>query len=141
MAKVVKERDMQVSLESLTKVIQDYEKYPEFLPEVVGAHVLSRSGTKAEVQFEINLMKRFQYKLQFWSDAPGEICWKLVESDFFKVNEGKWVLSSSSPKVTHARYELEVSFGFFVPSFITKTLTEVNLPTLLDKFEAQAKKL
>jgi coenzyme Q-binding protein COQ10 len=142
MAKAVKEKEMKVSLEALKKVIQDYETYPEFLPEVVGAKVISREGAdKAQVQFDINVIKRFQYTLKFWSDSPNTFCWKLIESDVFKTNEGKWTLSSTGPHSTLAKYELEVGFGFFVPGFVTKGLTESNLPALLDRFEAQAKKV
>lgn len=141
MAKAVREKEMNVSLEALKKVIQDYERYPEFLPEVVGAKVLERSGEQAHVQFDINLMKRFQYTLLFDHPKPNELSWKLVSSDFFKCNDGRWVLESRGPSATHVRYELDVSFGFFVPGFIVKTLTETNLPALLDRFEEQARKL
>lgn len=136
MAKVIKEKEMNVNAADLMAVIQDYENYPEFLPEVVGAEIVTKGKKKnTEVQFDLNLIKQFQYKLSFDEKSDTEVSWTLVDSDFFKANEGRWVLTPKNENTTLARYELEVGFGFLVPGFITKTLTETNLPGLLDRFE------
>jgi ribosome-associated toxin RatA of RatAB toxin-antitoxin module len=93
------------------------------------------------VIFELEVMKRFQYELEF-NIIPGkEVTWHLVESNFFKKNEGRWGLASLGADRTHVQYEVEVAFGFFVPGWVTKKLTEVNLPKMLDSFEGQAKKV
>jgi hypothetical protein len=42
---------------------------------------------------------------------------------------------------TWVKYELEVGFGFLVPGWITKKLTESNLPQMFDKFETRAKEI
>jgi ribosome-associated toxin RatA of RatAB toxin-antitoxin module len=63
-----------------------------------------------------------------------------VESDFFKTNQGKWILSPHQVG-TWVKYELEVGFGFLVPGWITKKLTESNLPQMFDKFETRAQEI
>lgn len=140
MSSVVKNKVFPVSIESLYRAITDFERYPEFLPEVVSAKKIGSSDSQCDVQFELEVVKRFQYTLSFSMKAPNEVRWKLKDSNFFKNNDGAWVLKSISPTETEVHYELDVSFGFLVPGWISKKLTEVSLPKMFDNFEAQAKK-
>ena len=136
---VVQERDIPVPRGKVFEAITRFERYPEFLPEVVSAKIISGEGTNlVRVHFELEVIKRFVYELEFALSPPGEITWKLVESDFFKENEGKWLLEEKSPEKTHVRYELKVGFGFFVPGFVAKQLTVVALPKMLENFEGEA---
>jgi len=142
MARITREKVMKVSPEALFKAITEFESYPKFLPEVVGAKRLPGStDTKVKVEFELEVMKRFKYTLEFKIKGQEEIAWKLTDSNFFKTNEGMWKLTPKGKKETQVHYELEVGFGFMVPGFVSKKLTEVNLPKMLDSFEEQAKGL
>ncbi len=142
MARVIREKEMDVSQEALFGVIVDFEKYPEFITEVVAAKVMpGATKEKIRVQFELEVVKRFAYTLEFKIDGKEEVSWKLVESNFFKTNEGAWKLTSLGKNKTEATYELEVGFGFLVPGWITKKLTETSLPTMLSNFETRAKKV
>lgn len=138
---LTKEREFLVPVSALYQAVTDFDHYKDFLSEVSGSEVISGQGTdKLRVRFEINLMKRFSYDLEFHLIPEKEVRWKLLESDFFKVNEGRWIFSPKD-SVTHVTYELNVQFGFLVPGWITKKLTENNLPQMFDKFENKAKGL
>lgn len=138
MAQVVRDKTMKVTSKALFDTITDFKSYPKFLPEVKSAEVKSGGSPKKKlVTFEIEVVKRFSYTLEFLISEPSTVSWKLVDSNFFKTNEGKWELKEKG-KSTDVHYELEVGFGFFVPGFITKTLTEVNLPKMFDSFEKEA---
>jgi len=137
---VKREKEMGVSVESLYLAITTFEDYPKFLPEVVGAR--RHEGATIEktlVTYELEVMKRFEYTLEFSMKLNQEIKWKLVESNFFKTNEGRWLIKSKGPNETHVEYELDVSFGFLVPGWISRKLTEVSLPKMFESFETQAK--
>jgi coenzyme Q-binding protein COQ10 len=142
MPKVVQEVSMAVAAESLRRAILDFEKYPEFLSEVVAAkaHDKKSDGTQ-RVDFEIEVIKRFKYTLEFDLSAKDTIKWRLIDSNFFTANEGSWELTSAGDKKTDVVYSLEVGVKFLVPGFIAKKLTEVSLPKLLESFEARAKKM
>ncbi len=142
MAKVIREKKMAVSQEALFKTITEFEKYPDFLKEVVGAKVVGkRTPEKIRVQFEIEIVRKFIYILEFSIVSKNEITWKLVESDFFKQNEGRWILNSNGTHETAVHYELEVGVVFLIPSWISNKLTEVNLPKMFDSFESRAREL
>src|ERR1041385_2420300 len=96
MPKVVKEKEMAVSQAQLFRAITDFSSYPEFVSEVVSA-TLEPGGTekKFDVTFELEIVKRFQYTLEFEvirGKGREEVRWKLKKSNFFKNNDGRWVL-------------------------------------------------
>lgn len=133
---------MDVPAEALFKAITDFEAYPKFLPEVVAAKPEPvTSPTRRRVLFELEIVKRFQYTLEFDIQGQEKVAWKLVESNFFKNNEGLWSLKPRDAKSTEVHYELDVGFGFLVPGWISKKLTEVNLPKMFDSFEGRAREL
>lgn len=138
--KIITDRVMQVPMETLFEVISDFKAYPEFVSEVVGVKIESKgTAAKTIVHFELELMKKFDYTLEFKITKPTEVAWKLVSSNFFKNNEGCWQLSAIDARSTQVHYELDVGFVFFVPGFISRKLTEVNLPKMFDNFEARTK--
>jgi len=141
-AKVTRDKVMEVSAAALAQAITDFENYPQFVTEVVAAKKLpGGAADKPRVVFELEIVKRFKYTLEFKLDGHKEISWKLVESDFFKTNQGRWLLEAKGPKQTHVTYEVEVGFGFLVPGWITRKLTEVNLPKMFERFEDRARAL
>jgi len=138
MAKVVQDKWMQVSPDKLYAAIADVTKYPDFLSEVVSSTVLPGATENGfRVKFEIEVVKRFSYTLEFMLEPRNRVHWKLIESDFFKKNDGKWELSPKNDG-TQVHYELDVEFGFLVPGWISRKLTEVNLPKMFESFEGAA---
>ena len=139
MPKVAREKEMAVPVEILFRAITEFNDYPKFLPEVVGVSVApGGSDSSKKVTFELEIMKRFEYTLEFNIVEKREIGWRLVDSNFFKTNDGKWKLTPVDKTKTHVVYELDVAFGFLVPGWVSRKLTEINLPKMLDSFEARA---
>lgn len=138
MAAVTRDKEMRVKKATLFGVIIDFERYPQFLPEVMSAQIKSGKGTnKVTVEFELEVIKRFQYLLEFHIEPQEKVSWRLKESNFFKENAGCWSLQEC-PQGTRAHYELSVGFGFLVPGWVTKKLTETSLPMMFALFEKRA---
>jgi ribosome-associated toxin RatA of RatAB toxin-antitoxin module len=131
---------MAVSQAQMFKVITDFPAYPQFVSEVVSAKVEPGGNAKKfQVTFELEIVKRFEYTLEFEVRGKEEVRWKLAKSNFFKTNEGRWLLESLGPEKTRVVYEVDVGFGFLVPGWISRKLTETTLPKMLENFEARAK--
>jgi ribosome-associated toxin RatA of RatAB toxin-antitoxin module len=142
MASVKREKEMPVPVSALYRAITDFESYPQFINEVVGVRVApGGSDQKKKVTFELDLMKRFEYTLEFNLTENREAAWHLVDSNFFKVNSGRWLLNPMDESATSVVYELEVAFGFLVPGWVSRKLTEINLPKMFDSFEERARNL
>ena len=133
---------VQVPVAQFRKVIDDFESYPSFLPEVKSISVANRTDAGADVTYEIDVIKRIQYTLRIVS-TPDGARWSLLKGDFFKKNEGSWTLRPEGDGATHATYSLEVGIGGFIPipKAITDKLTEQQLPSLLENFKRRAESL
>jgi ribosome-associated toxin RatA of RatAB toxin-antitoxin module len=131
-----------VTPDQMMKVIADYEKYPEFLPEVKRISVSNRTDRTVDVTYEIEVVKRLQYTLRLTTEGL-VTRWQFVSGDLFKRNEGSWTLRAEPDGRTHATYSLEVAIGGFipVPKALTDKLTEQSLPALLDNFKRRAEAL
>lgn len=138
MPKVFLDQKAKTSIESFYSAISDFENYHRFLPEVLASKI--ETVSPLFVQFEIELIKKFQYTLEFKCEAPHLVTWKLVSSNFFKKNEGAWSLKSLSANEVDVHYELNVEMGFFAPAMVIKKITEINLPIMFKNFEEEAKR-
>jgi ribosome-associated toxin RatA of RatAB toxin-antitoxin module len=121
-------------------VIVDYEKYPEFLPEMERAEVVARDGDAVDVEFSLHLIKRLTYTLRLVGEPKVAVSWSLVDGMFQK-NDGGWVLEALADGRTRATYRVDVAVGVFVPGAITKRLIGSTLPTTLAAFKARAESL
>jgi coenzyme Q-binding protein COQ10 len=132
-----------VTPDQFLSVVQDYESYPQFLPEIKKLTVANKTATSAEVSYEIDVIKRIHYTLKL-ERADYKITWRLMTSDLLKKNEGSWELKAEAGGAkTHATYNLELAIGGFipVPSAIINKLSEQSLPGLLNNFKRRAESL
>lgn len=125
--------------EKLYAVIIDYERYPEFVPNMVRARLVRRDGHRAEVDFEVKLLgKAIPYTLLFEETPVEGIKWRLVRSSFIKENTGGWHLRADGENRTHATYKLEVKVAFLIPKFMSTGLAASELPKVLEAFKKRA---
>ena len=128
--------------EKFFEVIADFEKYPEFIPEVKRAKVLEKKGNKLKVEYEVSVIKTIRYTLELTLEPPNRLSWTLAEKGFFKQNDGAWELKSiDGGKRTEATYTVEIAFGILVPKAIIKTLVSQNLPQMLKRFKERAESI
>ena len=121
-------------------IISDYEKYPEFLSEVKNIEVLREENGKKLVEYTVNVVKDFKYRLWMVEEAPSKITWSFDSGDLFKVSDGSWVLEDEAGK-TRATYSVEAKFTMFVPGPVAKALVSVNLPNMVSSYHKRVKEL
>ena len=125
--------------ERLYAVIIDYERYPEFVPNMVASKLVRREEHRAEVDFEVKLLgKSIPYTLLFDETPYKGIKWQLVRSSFIKENSGNWNLRAEGDAKTHATYTLEVKVSFLIPKFVSTGLAGSELPKVLEAFKKRA---
>lgn len=126
--------------EQFFKIISDYEKYHEFLPEVKKCTVLKMEGSRKLVEYNVSVVKSFKYSLWMTENAPQTITWELASGDVFKTSVGSWKLENEAGK-TRATYSVEATFGMFVPGPIANALVSVNLPNMMSSYHKRVKQL
>lgn len=126
--------------EQFFNLITDFEKYPEFLSEVKSCKVIEAKGNKKLVEFQVNVIKTFSYRLSMTLDSPQKLSWVLDSGDLFKTSIGSWELKEVGGQ-TQATYAVEATFKIFVPGPVAKALVNVNLPNMMRAYKDRVKKI
>ncbi len=116
-------------------VISDYERYPEFLPEVKKIRTMNRRGNEVDVQYEAEVVKVIKYTVHMKEEAPQKVSWSFIDGEFMKDNKGGWVLEDAGEGKTKATYSIAVEVGMLVPKTIVNALVDTQLPKLLENFK------
>jgi ribosome-associated toxin RatA of RatAB toxin-antitoxin module len=122
-------------IEKCFAVIGDYERYPEFLPEVRKIRTSNRRGNEVDVQYEAEVVKVIKYTVHMKEEKPNRVSWTFIDGEFMKDNKGGWVLEPTPDGKTKATYSIEVTVGALVPKSIVNVLVDTQLPTLLENFK------
>ncbi len=131
-----------VSADKLYDVINDFEKYAEFLPEVKKISVAAGPGDAKDVTYTIDIKaKTISYTLRHTGTKPSKAAWSFTKGEMMKSNEGHWALKDLGNGKTEATYNIDLKLSAFVPGFIEKALAEQGLPDLLSNFKKRAEKL
>ena len=125
-------------LEKVFAVIKDYERYPEFLPEVKSTRVSNRQGDEVDVQYEVDVLKKIRYTLRLKEEPPNRISWTFVEGELMRDNRGHWLLEDLGGGKTRATYNIEMKLGPLVPKSIVNVLVDSSLPKMLEAFKKRA---
>jgi ribosome-associated toxin RatA of RatAB toxin-antitoxin module len=143
MATASRSIEIDVPPEAFLRLVQDYARYPEFLPEVKAVRLGPRSGGEVEVTYWLDVkLKMYEFTLRHVDQSPKRIDWQLVRGgEFMRKNQGAWTLERTKSGGTRATYAIEIEFGPLVPRTFEKALAERALPNLLSNFKARAEKL
>lgn len=142
MASARRSIDIEVPPERFFELLQDYQRYPEFLPEVRSVRVGARSGASVQVTYKLDVsLKIIEYTLDHVETAPANIVWHLVRGEFMKSNDGSWTLELLPSGGTRATYAIELNLSSLVPASLERALAEQGLPNMLSNFKARAEKI
>ena len=129
---------IQAPIEQCYDVIVDYERYPEFLPEMKAVRVESRRDGISVVRFEVELLMRISYSLRILEQRPSSISWTLSEARMLEENQGGWDLEPTPDGRTQVRYGLEIKLRGLIPKSVSTRLVSETLPLTLRRFKARA---
>jgi ribosome-associated toxin RatA of RatAB toxin-antitoxin module len=129
-----------VDSKQLFSVITQYEQYPDFVEGCQKATVTERSPGRVRVSYEVQVMsKDVHYVLDHQEDPEtGQVQWSLVESNFFKKNNGSWKVTSLGKGKSEVIYTVDVEFRVPVPGFILSRLVKGSLPGMVKSFTKRA---
>lgn len=128
-------------IEKVFQAITDYESYPDFVEGVSAVRVLESTEDGALVEYDLNFIKTFQYRLQMKHTKPTEVRWSLESGDIFKKNQGYWKFKDLGDGRTEVEYDLELDVKMFAPSALVNKLATKSLPAMLESYHQRARKL
>lgn len=128
-------------IENVYKVITDYASYPDFVDGVQDVKVIEQDEKGAVVEYSLNMIKKFTYRLKMKHEAPNKITWEFESGDIFKKNRGHWKLKDLGDGKTEVDYEVELEVKVFAPNAIINKLATKSLPSMLESYHKRAKSL
>lgn len=125
---------------TVTAVLTDYERIPEFMPDVKTSQVLERteSGLVVEQEAAAKFMmfsKRIHLVLDV-SEDRGTISFRDRCGKSFAQYEGAWRLHDLNGS-TRVVYELAAKPAFEVPGFVLKRLLKRDAAVMIDRLTAE----
>ena len=126
--------DVAASPEIVFQVISDFERCPEFLPEIREARFDRQDGENAFAHFDLFILLHVRYSLTLNLLSPNKISWELKDSNVLEVNRGAWEIERTDIG-SHVRYEVEIALKGSVPQGILDRLSGSHLDAMLARFE------
>ncbi len=144
MAKAKTSEVFKCTADQLYKIVTDYAKYPDFLSEVKKCDVVKSEGPKKLIEYQVSMIKTFSYRLQmvenYVENGVSTVTWDFISGDVFKSLAGSWKIEPEGSQC-RATYEVEATFGLFVPGPVANTLVNVSLPNMISGYHKRIRQL
>ena len=121
----------------------DFERYPEWAPDVKQAVVTERDdqGRATDVEFRTSALGRStHYTLHYdYADAPERLSWKLVKGDIMRACDGSYTFSPAAAdhSATEVVYALSIELVVPLPGFV-KRRAEVRILNTVKALKTRA---
>jgi ribosome-associated toxin RatA of RatAB toxin-antitoxin module len=134
--------DVSVPPDRFLAVLRDYERYPEFQPDVKSIRVVARGEGWTQVAYSIDVkLALIEYTLEHRETGGLRIDWRFIEGTILCNNRGAWVLDPLPDGGTRVTYQIDLSFAPPTPPGLEKALADKGMPRMLANFKARAEKL
>lgn len=122
-------------------LVEDIERYPQFVPWVASARLVERTATEVIGQLE---MERSGFREKFTTrnllEPPYRMGLKLVDGPF-KVLEGRWSFDPLGDRGTKIGLAIQFEFSNPMLSLMLSKTFEKSCAQLVDAFVARAKQV
>jgi uncharacterized membrane protein len=112
------------SIDRCIETILDFERYPEWAPDIKAAIVIDRDeqGRGRRVAYRAAAMGRSaSYLLSYsYSESSDVISWTLVEGDIMRGLEGSYRFVEQPDSSTDVTYHLSVELVVPIPGFVKR---------------------
>ena len=128
------------SPQTVIAVLTDYERIPQYMPDVQISKVLERTAAGAVVEQQavskfMLFSKRVHLVLEVREDADA-IRFRDRCGQSFTSYEGAWLISQHD-SLTVVDYQLSAAPSFEVPAFVLKRLLKRDAAQLIDRIKAE----
>ena len=125
--------------EQMFALVQDIERYPEFVPWVSRATVVSRSATEVVGRLEMERAgMRETFTTRNLLEPPQRIDLQLVDGPF-KLLEGRWSFEPIADRGTRIGLVMRFEFANPLASMLLSRSFEKSVNQLVDAFVARAR--
>jgi ribosome-associated toxin RatA of RatAB toxin-antitoxin module len=130
--------------EQMFALVEDFERYPEFLPWVSGAKLLSRDGTELVGRLDMEWLGiKEHFTTRNHLQAPTQMDMQLVDGPF-KQLQGAWRFTAirdaaGVPRGTRVDLNIQFEFKNTMLDILLGKVFETSCGSLVDAFTKRAK--
>ena len=126
-------------------VALDFERYPEWAPDVKESTVVERDdrGRATKVGFRVAAMGRSAtYVLNYAYDEDSRrIAWNLIEGDIMRALDGTYIFETAPDGTTDVTYHLSVELVVPIPGFVKRRAEGKIIGTALRELKHRVEQL
>ena len=135
-------------LADVERVVGDIDSYPDWVPNMIRAHVTARDAEPGSLVFETtvhlpwplhDVNERLRMR-RVATPTSVELSWWQVRGDLRR-NEGRWLLLPIAPGQTEVRYQATFQLRSWIPLFMVRSAEARQAPKLAANLRARVKAL
>lgn len=125
--------------EQMFALVEDIERYPEFVPWISSAQKLESTGDQVTGRLEMHRAGvRETFTTRNWLKRPTEMLMTLVDGPF-KTFEGRWSFTSLGDKGVKVGLTIRFEFANAMLGMLLSRAFEKNCGEMVDAFVARAR--
>lgn len=129
-----------VPVDDVIRVVTDYERYAEMIPDVFSAEVLRRDETGVDVRFKYHLVMAGDLEIirRFVLQGQSRIEFSTLGGDLGELS-GSWTFRpGEDPDTTQVAYRATFTPRFDAPDVLVRYVLKSEAPRLLDRVDRMA---
>lgn len=131
---------LDASVDEVFRVVTDYERYADMIPDIFSAEVLRREDSVVDVRFKYHLVMAGDLTItrRFVHRDRARVEFSTLEGDLGELS-GSWTFAASAePGKTQVAYQATLKPRFEAPGFLVRYVLRSEAPRILDRIERMA---
>lgn len=132
---------LDASVDDVFRVVTDYERYADMIPDIFSAEVLRREESVADVRFKYHLVMAGDLSItrRFVHRGRERVEFSTLDGDLGELS-GSWTFAATAdPGKTQVSYQATLKPQFEAPGFLVRYVLRSEAPRILDRVERMAK--
>lgn len=131
---------LDASPDDVFRVVTDYERYADMIPDIFSAEILRREDSVVDVRFKYHVVMAGDLTItrRFVHQGRTKVEFSTLDGDLGDLS-GSWTLAPSGEAgKTQVSYEATLSPRFEAPGFLVRYVLRSEAPRILDRVERMA---
>lgn len=131
---------LDASVDDVFRVVTDYERYADMIPDIFSAEVLRREDGVVDVRFKYHLVMAGDLDItrRFVQDGHSRVTFSTLDGDLGEL-AGAWTFrTGDEPGKTEVAYQATLKPRFDAPGFLVRYVLRSEAPRILDRVERMA---
>jgi len=130
---------LDASIDDVFRVVTDYERYADMIPDIFSAEVLRKDESGVDVRFKYHLVMAGDLSItrRFVHRDRARVDFSTLDGDLGEL-AGSWTFAAAEAGKTRVAYQATLKPRFEAPGFLIRYVLRSEAPRILDRVERMA---